>query len=91
MSRRTLATTETTNAMTPAAPVGEDVGHVLHGVAKELAGAIEQVSDNIGQLASALNGLANATALSIIATHGKAEDRTKAVANLKAWFEDFRE
>jgi len=52
---------------------------------------IESVSDNVGELASALRDLANATAMSVIAKSGTDEDRMVAIAYLKRWFVEFRE
>ncbi len=51
---------------------------------------LEPVADHIGSLASALNTLANATAMSVIAKNGTEEDRAVVVAYLKNWFEEFR-
>ena len=52
---------------------------------------IESVADHIGELASALDSLAKATAMSVIAKNGSEEDRAIAVAHLKRWFDDFSE
>jgi hypothetical protein len=80
--------------------IGDDTGTALYGLAKELGGVaeelrslyhIESMSDHIGDLASALHDLANATAMSVIARSGTDEDRAVAVAYLKRWFDDFRE
>lgn len=84
---------------TPAS--SNDLGVAVAGLAKEIAAAIdgvaeklhdlyhtEQIADNLGDLASALHGLANATAMSVIAQHGLPEDHAKAIAYLKRWFHD---
>jgi hypothetical protein len=51
---------------------------------------IESLADNVGELASALHGLANATAMSVIAKNGTQDDRAVAVEYLKRWFDDFK-
>jgi hypothetical protein len=43
---------------------------------------IEALSDNIGELASAMYRLANVTAYSALAAHGDKEDRESALNNL---------
>jgi hypothetical protein len=89
-------------AIAPRTPrnTDDDTGTALHGLAKEVSGVaeelrtlyhIESLSDHVGELASALHNLANATAMSVIAKSGTDEDRAVAVAYLKRWFEDFRE
>jgi hypothetical protein len=82
-----------------------DLGTAVYGLAKEIAAAVDsiaeelrplyrvaEIADNLGELASALHGLANARGMSVIAQYGNDEDRAKAVAYLKRWFhEDFRD
>lgn len=89
---------KTRKMIKPAEDASPDTGHGLYGLAKAIEGVgeelhplyhIEQMGDYVGDLSSALNSLANATALSVIAQHGNAEDRTAAVERLKGWFEDF--
>ena len=65
----------------------------LSGVAEELRPLyhLESAADNLGELASALGSLANATAMSVIAQNGTQEDRATAVAYLKRWFEEFKD
>jgi hypothetical protein len=88
-----------TNLAVAPANAGDDTGIALHGLAKEIGGVaeelrtlyhLESVSEHMGQLASALTALANATAMSVIARSGTDDDRSVAVAYLKRWFEDFR-
>jgi len=68
----------------------------LYGFAKELSASVdevakelrplyhvENVADNVGELASAIARLASVTSLSVIATHGTDEDRAAVVAQLK--------
>jgi hypothetical protein len=83
----------------------DDLGSAVYGLAKEIKGAgdsvaeelrplyhIEVIADNLGTLASALDGLAHATAMSVIAQYGSNEDRAVVVAYLKRWFvEEFRD
>jgi hypothetical protein len=78
----------------------DETGQGLYGLAKELSGVaeelrplyhIETVADNIGELASALHYLAQATALSAIAKNGTEEERKIALTSLKAGFEEFRD
>jgi hypothetical protein len=82
----------------------DDYGSHIHGLAKELSAAIdgvaeqlgpiyhvEVIADNLGSIASALSGLANAVALQTIARNGDEEDRAKAVAKLKGWFDEFKD
>jgi hypothetical protein len=89
--------------MTGKTPSDDDFGSAAYGLAKAIEGAgesvagklhdlyhIEQIADHLGNLGSALNGLANATALSVIAQYGSTEDRAEAVSHLKSWFEEFR-
>jgi hypothetical protein len=80
------------------AAVADDQGAGMYGLAKAIEGVadeirplyhIEQMGDYVGDLASAVNNLANATALSVIAQHGSTEDRAAVVERLKGWFEDF--
>jgi hypothetical protein len=55
--------------------------------AEPSAGAI---NDNLGRLATALQFLVNATAMSVIAQHGTPAVRERAVAYLMNWFPEFR-
>jgi len=75
-----------------------DIGVGVHALAQPIEGIgeelrplyhLEVVADNLGTLSSALDGLANATALAAIAQYGSTEDRTAAVARLKERFEGF--
>jgi len=67
------------------------------GLAKEIAEVlrplyhIEEIADNLGTLASALDGLTHATAMSVIAQYGSNEDRGAAVNYLKRWFDELRD
>ncbi len=80
-----------------------DLGRAVFGLAKEVAGGLESIAeelrrlryvedaaDSLSELASALHGLANATALSVVAQYGSNEDRAAVVDKLKRWFEEFR-
>jgi len=76
-----------------------DVGMGLHGlgtavesIADELRPLyhIEQLSENVAELAAAVHSLAQANALSVIAKNGNQADRSVALEHLKGWFEDFR-
>lgn len=88
MAKKTQATKKSETA-------DSDVGSGLLGLCKELGGIAEELrplyhleasADNLGDLASALNGVSQALAASVIAAHGKQEDRLKAVEHLKSWF-----
>lgn len=83
---------------------GSDTATALFGFAKELSGEIGEVahelrhlyhmdtlSQNTGELASALAHLAEVTAFSIVARYGTDEDRALVVAKLKRRFEDLQE
>ncbi len=98
-AKTTTMPKKSTLAIAPAF-AGHDTGAALHGLAKEVGGVaeelrtlyhIESVSGHLGELASALDSLAKATAMSVIAKNGINEDRAVAVAYLKRWFEDFKE
>jgi len=55
---------------------------------------LDTISDNIGELATSLNAVAQALAASVIAQHGSADERAKIIEHLKTWFwrsEIFRE
>lgn len=93
-----LTPNKTNTAKTPA-DIGDYTGTALSSLAQEVGGIaeelrplyhIESISDNIGELASALRGLADATAMSVIAKNGNEEDGAVAVEHLKRRFEDFR-
>ncbi len=75
----------------------DDLGTAVYGLAKAVESVaeelrplyhIEQIADNLGALAPELDGLAKATAMSVIAQHGSNEDRAAAVSYLKRWFHD---
>jgi hypothetical protein len=66
----------------PNAAIAEELRPLYH---------LESAADNLGEIASALHSLANATALRVIAENGSPEDRERAVEILKQWFDDFRE
>lgn len=51
---------------------------------------VEQMAEGISEIPMALTAVANATALSVIAQYGSAEDRVIAMGILKRWFDDFR-
>jgi uncharacterized protein (UPF0261 family) len=51
----------------------------------------EAIGDNLGRLATALQFLVNATAMSAIAQHGTPEIKKRAVAYLMNWFPEFRD
>lgn len=85
-------------------PKESDYNPNIYGLAKELSASldgiaeelrpffhVEQVADNLGSIASSLDGLAKAMAMQVIAQGGNAEDRAKAVEYLKGWFEEFKE
>ena len=52
---------------------------------------LETLADNVGGLEGPLHSLAEAVAMSVIARYGDDDDRAKAVAHLKRWFDDFRD
>jgi hypothetical protein len=90
-TRKTIKKTKSPNA-------DSDTGVGLHALADTIEGVGEElrplyhlaaVADNLGSLSSALDGLANATALAAIAQYGSSEDRTTAVALLKSRIERF--
>lgn len=94
MSRMTRK--PSTSTKLKSAEIGGDTGVALHGLARTIEGIseelrplyhIEAVADNLASLATALDGLSDATALGVIAQYGSSEDRAKAVARLKGWFE----
>jgi hypothetical protein len=75
-----------------------DIGHGFYGLGKEIEGVAEEsrplyhlelLAEYLGSLASALDNLANATAISAIAKHGTEEDRTRAIEYLKQYFRDW--
>ena len=70
----------------------------MHGLAKELSASldgiaeelkphhhIEEIADNLGNIASALSGLVKVHALQAIAAHGNDEERARAVEQLDGW------
>jgi hypothetical protein len=65
----------------------------IEGVAEELHPMyhIEQMGDYVGDVASALNGLSNTNALSMIPRYGTDEDRVVVVAILKRGYDKFRD
>ena len=76
----------------------DEDGMALHGLAKEIGGLgeefghlykLENIADNLGEIASALNQLANAMTLSVIAQNGTAEERARAVQKAKHWLDSF--
>jgi predicted transcriptional regulator len=77
--------------------VGQGLGAVAEAISSSFADEfthfhhIENIAENLGELSSAMNGVANAIALSAIAQHGSNEDRDKAVSILKNWFDSFRD
>jgi hypothetical protein len=89
-------------AVAPASTAADDTSSAIGTLARAVSDVAEEVrplyhieslADNAGHLsavAAALESLANATAMSVIAKNGSEEDRAIAVAHLKGWFEDFR-
>jgi hypothetical protein len=65
------------------------VAKSLADLADELR-PLETAADNLGSVATALDYLADATALRVIADHGSAEDRERALEILKGRFDAFR-
>jgi hypothetical protein len=61
--------------------IAEELGPLRH---------LEGAADNLGSLATALDSLADATALRVIADHGSPEDREHALEILKGRFDIFR-
>ncbi len=98
---------KTKKPATPKPPKTHDNGDTaaaIYGFAKELSAALEDVrglrglDDQVESLAQstqniafAIDKLANATALSVIANKGFSEDSEQAVRILKRWFEEFNE
>jgi hypothetical protein len=75
------------------AVVARDFVKALNSVDEDLRPLrhTEEIADNLGRLATALDGLSNAMAMSVIAQYGTDRDREAAVAYLKRWFEgEFR-
>lgn len=76
----------------------DDRGMASYGLAKEIGGLseelshlykLENIADNLGEIASALSSLANATILSIIAENGTAEEKAEAVQKAKGWLDSY--
>lgn len=73
----------------------------LLGVAKAIDGLseefgkvfyLETLADNAGHMSVALDSLAHATAMSVIARYGTEHDKEIAITYLKRWFwDDFKE
>jgi hypothetical protein len=87
-------------AVVPASTAANDTSSAIGALAGAVSDISEEVrplyhtesiADHIGELASALDSLAKATAMSVIAKNGSKEDRAIAVAHLKRWFEEFSE
>ena len=66
-----------------------DVAKAIECVAEELETLykFEEMNDSLNKIGEALYRLAQAQAVSVIATHGTEEDREWAVSYLKRWFE----
>jgi hypothetical protein len=85
----------------PAVKDDGSTGQALYGLTKELGSILadelhplyhlEEMAQSVNDVAVAMDTLARATAMSVIAKNGSEEDRAKAVSFLKNWFEDFRE
>jgi len=50
---------------------------------------LEMLADYTGNLATALDNLAHASAMATIAKHGSDADRRNVVAYLKSWFDEY--
>ena len=61
------------------------LARAIDGIAEELGPLykMEYVAESLNRIAVALQRLATATAVSVIAQHGTADDRAEAVAGLK--------
>ena len=51
---------------------------------------LDKIGDMVNRLANALDSLASAAAMRVIAEHGSQDDREIALVHLKRQFEDFR-
>ena len=67
-----------------------DVAKAIECVAEELEVfyKIEDMNHSLNKIGGALYRLAQAQAVSVIATHGTEKDREWAVSYFKRWFED---
>jgi len=72
-------------------PPTKDAGSIAD-IAAELGALykLEAIADNLGEIASALHGVATATAMRVLVEHGSQDDREIALVHLKAQFEAFR-
>lgn len=74
--------------------IGKAIGAVAAAIGRieglEKLYHLETLADNVGGLEGPLHTLAEAVAMAVIAQYGDDDDRAKAVAHLKPWFDDFR-
>jgi hypothetical protein len=84
-------------AMVPAAPAASTAPAPRSGgpgtladIAEALGSHLDEIGDMVNRLANALDRLASAAAMRVIAEHGSQDDREIALIHLKGQFENFR-